>query len=260
MKNLKNFDEYAKFYDLVYEKKSYLKELSFISQKLNINKNSTIIDLGCGTLRHSINLLTKVKKILGIDLSKKMLKIAKIKVNKKKLLKKELFKKKLYLKYANIINFSSNQKFNTAYSLFDVISLLISDKDIKKFFLNLYNHLEPGSLVYLDYWYKPAVHYLKIKDIKQTYENLDFKIIREKTQTMNKKKNYVNVIFKFNVYNKKNKKNHYFEEKHPMRFFSTSEIEKFSKKFFNIKQHLSGYSNSKPSKKKWQASSILIRK
>ena len=254
MKNKSHFNEYAKFYDLVYEKKSHLKEILFISKKLKINKNSTIIDLGCGTLRHSLYLLPKVKKILGIDLSRNMLKIAEKKVNKK------LLNKKIYLKYANITNFSTNKSFNTAYSLFDVICLLIKDNDIKKFFLNLYNHLKPGSLVYLDYWYKPAVHYLKIKDIKQKYENSDFKMVREKVQTMNKEKNYVNVIFKFHIYNKKNKKNHYFEERHPMRFFTTRDIEKFSKKYFITKQHLSGYSNSKPSKKKWQASSILIRK
>tara|TARA_B100000795_G_C22787496_1_gene435289 strand:- start:1234 stop:2001 length:768 start_codon:yes stop_codon:yes gene_type:complete len=255
MKNKIKFNEYAKFYDLAYGNKNYVNEILFISKKLNINKNSKILDLGCGTLRHSIYLSKKVKKILGIDLSKNMLKIARDKVNKNK-----LSKKKIFLKYANIIDFTTSQKFNVAYSLFDVICLLINDVDIKKFFLNLYNHLEPGSPVYLDYWYKPAVFHLKIKDIKQTYENSDFKMTREKIQKMNKKKNYVDVTFKFQIYNKKNKKNHFFEEKHPMRFFDTNDIEKFSKKYFNISQHLSGYSNSKPNKKKWQASSILIRK
>jgi SAM-dependent methyltransferase len=255
--NTINFKEYAKFYDLIYKNKSHLKEISFVSKKLKIDKNSKILDLGCGTLRHSIYLLKKAKKILGIDLSKNMLKIARNKIKKKFSLKKTI-----YLKHANVINFKSNQRFNVAYSLFDVISLLIKDSDVEKFFLNLHNHLEPGSLVYLDYWYKPAVFHLKIKDIKQTYENSDFKIIREKIQVMNKEKNYVNVTFKLNIYNKKNKNKNkkHFEEKHPMRFFNSFEIEKFSKKYFNIVQHLSNYSNSRPSKKNWQASSILIRK
>ena len=77
---------------------------------------------------------------------------------------------------------------------------------------------------------------------------------------MNKKKNYVNVVFKLNVYNKKNKIKKRFKETHPMRFFNTSEIEKFSKKYFNVVRHLSNYSNTKPNKKNWQASSILMRK
>lgn len=253
--NTINFKEYAKFYDLIYKNKSHLKEISFVSKKLKINKNSNILDLGCGTLRHSIHLLEKVKKILGIDLSKNMLKIARNKIKKK-----FISKKIIRLKHANVINFKSNERFNVAYSLFDVISLLITDSDVEKFFLNLYNHLEPRSLVYLDYWYKPAVFHLKIKDIKQTYENSDFKIIREKIQVMSKKKNYVKVTFKLNIHNKKNKNNKYFEEKHPMRFFNSFEIEKLSKKYFNTVQHLSNYSNLKPNKRNWQASSILIRK
>ena len=250
-----NFKEYAKFYDLIYKNKNHLKEISFVSKKLKINTNSTILDLGCGTLRHSIHLLKKVKKILGVDLSKNMLKIAR---NKKK--KKKLSKTNINLKYANVINFKSSHKFNTAYSLFDVISLLITDIDVEKFFSNLYDHLKPGSLVYLDYWYKPAIFYLKIKNLKQTYENSNFKVTREKIQVMKKEKNYVNVTFKLHIYNKKSKTKKNFEEKHPMRFFSTSEIEKFSKKYFNTIEHLSNYTNSKPNKKNWQASSILMRK
>ena len=45
-----------------------------------------------------------------------------------------------------------------------------------------------------------------------------------------------------------------------MRFFDTKDIEKFSKKYFFAKQHLTNYSNVKPNKKNWQSSSILIRK
>ena len=249
------FKDYAKYYDLIYKDRNHLKEILFVSKKLKIDKNSKILDLGCGTLRHSIYLASKVKKILGLDLSKTMLKIAENKIEKK-----GLSPKKINLNHGNIINFKSKEKFNVAYSLFDVICLITKDSDLKKFFLNLHKHLEPGSLVYLDYWYKPAVFHMKIKDIRQTYENTHFKIVREKIQKMNKKKNYVNVVFKLNVYNKKNKIKKIFKETHPMRFFNTSEIEKFSKKYFNVISHLSNYSNSKPNKKNWQASSILIRK
>ena len=189
--------------------------------------------------------------IFGIGVNYLMLKL---------LTEKGLPPKKINLNHGNIINFKSKERFNVAYSLFDVICLITKDIDLKKFFLNLHKHLEPGSLVYLDYWYKPAVFHMKIKDIRQTYENTRFKIVREKIQKMNKKKNYVNVVFKLNVYNKKNKIKKRFKETHPMRFFNTSEIEKFSKKYFNVVRHLSNYSNTKPNKKNWQASSILMRK
>ena len=108
---------------------------------------------------------TYIKKILGLDLSKTMLKIAKNKIEKK-----GLSPKKIDLNHGNIINFKSKEKFNVAYSLFDVICLITKDSDIKKIFLNLYKHLEPGSLVYLDYWYKPAVFHMKIKILIENCE------------------------------------------------------------------------------------------
>ena len=254
-KQISNFNDYAKFYDLAYKNKNYSKEISFVKKKLKINKSSTLLDLGCGTFRHSIHIVQKVKKIIGIDQSKKMLKISRDRINKKK-----INKKKIVLKKASIIDFKHNEKFDSAYSLFDVISYITKDKDLKKFFFNLYKHLKPGSLLYLDYWYKPAIFHLKIKNIKSIYENNSFKIIREKKQKLNKSKKFVDVSMIFNIYNKINQKRYNFIEKHPMRFFSTIEIEKFSKKYFYLSQHLSNYSNSKPSKNKWQASTILVRK
>ncbi len=249
-----HFNEYAKFYDLVYKKKNSFKEISFVKKKLNLNSNSSLIDLGCGTFRHSIYLINTVKNLVGIDLSSKMLRIAKSKLKNKK------NKKNVFIKKANLINFKFNQKFNAAYSLFDVICLMTKEKDLKRFFLNLSKHLESKSLVYLDYWYKPAVFNLKIKNITQTFENRFFKIERRKIQKMYKSKNFVDVTFEFEIYNKKTKKNYFFSEKHPMRFFDTKDIERLSKKYFYIKQHLSNYTNQKPSKKRWQSSSILVRK
>ena len=195
--------------------------------------------------------MNKVKNITGIDLSKKMLRIAKNKIGNNK---------NVIFKNADLTSFKLDKKFNVAYSLFDVICLLTRDSDLKKFFYNLSKYLEPNSLVYLDYWYKPAVLFLKIKNITQVYENKNYKVIRKKIQKMYKSKNYVDVTFTFNVYNKKTKKKYFFSEKHPMRFFTTKDIEKFSKKYFYVKQHLTNYSNKKPNKRNWQSSSILVRK
>ena len=203
-KNKLHFNEYAKFYDFVYKNKNSLKEISFVTKKLKLNKNSSLLDLGCGTFRHSIYLINKVKNITGIDLSKKMLRIARNK------LKKNKNKRKVILKNDNLLTFKLKKKFNVAYSLFDVICLITKNKDLKKFFYNLSKHLKSKSLVYLDYWYKPAVFFLKIKDITQVYENANYKIIRKKIQKMHKSKNYVDVTFEFHIHNKKTNRNYFF--------------------------------------------------
>ena len=52
-------------------------ECDFIEQELNYNKNIRIIDVGCGTGRHSIELSRRGYRITGIDLSEDQLARAK---------------------------------------------------------------------------------------------------------------------------------------------------------------------------------------
>lgn len=52
-------------------------ECDFIEQELNYNKNIRIIDVGCGTGRHSIELSRRGYRITGIDLSESQLARAK---------------------------------------------------------------------------------------------------------------------------------------------------------------------------------------
>ena len=78
--------------------------------------------------RYGLSVTSLDGNLTGIDLSTNMLRIAKKKLKNKK------NKKKVIIKKANLINFKFNQKFNAAYSLFDVICLMTKEKDLKKFF------------------------------------------------------------------------------------------------------------------------------
>lgn len=69
------YDDFAKIYDSRINSKIMSEEDSFLKQ---INpKNKKILDLGCGTGRLNYKLSKKAKKMIGIDNSKEMLKIAK---------------------------------------------------------------------------------------------------------------------------------------------------------------------------------------
>jgi 2-polyprenyl-3-methyl-5-hydroxy-6-metoxy-1,4-benzoquinol methylase len=65
-----------------YDKESFTKgtagEVDFIEQEINFNKNARILDIGCGTGRHAIELAQHGYKMTGIDLSESMLTKAKI--------------------------------------------------------------------------------------------------------------------------------------------------------------------------------------
>jgi len=71
------FENYGKKYDSESFSQGTLGECDFIEKEINFNKSLRIIDIGCGTGRHSIELTKRGYKIIGIDLSDSLLERAK---------------------------------------------------------------------------------------------------------------------------------------------------------------------------------------
>jgi len=71
------FENYAQKYDKECFVQGTLGECDFIEQELNYDKNIRIIDVGCGTGRHTIELSKRGYKVTGIDLSESQLARAK---------------------------------------------------------------------------------------------------------------------------------------------------------------------------------------
>ena len=70
------FENYGKKYDNESFVQGTIGECDFIEQEINYNKSLKILDIGCGTGRHSIELSKRGYNITGIDLSKAQLKRA----------------------------------------------------------------------------------------------------------------------------------------------------------------------------------------
>ena len=70
------FENYAQKYDKECFVQGTLGECDFIEQEINRDKSLKIIDIGCGTGRHSIELVKRGYQITGIDLSESQLKRA----------------------------------------------------------------------------------------------------------------------------------------------------------------------------------------
>jgi len=73
----KLFENYAKNYDNESFTKGTAGESDFIEQELGFNKSLKILDVGCGTGRHSIELSKRGYTVTGVDLSPSQLKRAK---------------------------------------------------------------------------------------------------------------------------------------------------------------------------------------
>lgn len=84
------YEQLFENYGLQYDNESFTQgttgECDFIEKEIGFNKQSRILDIGCGTGRHSIELTKRGYKITGIDLSDSLLKRAKEKASEQKLM------------------------------------------------------------------------------------------------------------------------------------------------------------------------------
>lgn len=71
------FENYANSYENEVFTKGTIAEVNFLEQELNENKQAIILDVGCGTGRHSIELAKRGYRPKGVDLSTNMLQKAK---------------------------------------------------------------------------------------------------------------------------------------------------------------------------------------
>ena len=235
--------DYSNLYDLFYKKKNYSKEV-FLIKKLIRKKNLSILELGCGTGNYTKKLVPLSKKIVAIDKSKYMIKIA-----KKKKIQKTLFLTK------EIKSLKLDQKFDLIISLFHILSYQKNNLEVKKFF-ELSKHLKKGGFFIFDFWNEEAVNFLKPSKTKLLVKKNNYLITRTSNPLWNKKKKSVLVKYKINIQNKRLINKNLYEE-HLMRYFSLDELKNMlQKNNLKIIKNLGQDFKSLPNKKDWSVIAI----
>jgi 2-polyprenyl-3-methyl-5-hydroxy-6-metoxy-1,4-benzoquinol methylase len=79
------FENYAKNYENEVFTKGTMGECDFIESEIHKDKSLTILDIGCGTGRHAIELTKRGYSVTGIDLSESQINYAINKAKEKKL-------------------------------------------------------------------------------------------------------------------------------------------------------------------------------
>ncbi len=215
---MKIFDAYAKYYDLLYRDKNYTEEAEYIEKIISKYKPGaeSILDLGCGTGRHDIIFAQKGFAVTGIELSDKMTQLAN--ENKSGTTGKTEFIN------GDIRNIRLDKKFDVILSLFHVINYQVTNQDLISAFRTVREHLKPEGIFIFDFWYGPAV--LSDRPLFKVKRLEDDECIIERTTepVMNVNENYVEVNFKMNVEDRKNRSVQKIEETHRMRYLFLPEI------------------------------------
>ena len=222
----KIFSKYADYYDILYKDKNYNKESDYIEKIINrfAGKKLRILELGCGSGGHAFNLQKKGHKIVALDSSKKMIKIAQKKNKQKKIkfLNKDLTK------------FISKKKFDVIILLFHVVNFLKTKKDLKILSDNSYKNLKKNGIIIFDFINYDGVISDKPKKKIKIIKNKSITIIRKTRPEFIQKKRLLNINFEM-VVKKNNEFIERFFEIHKLKLHSTSAIEKiFNKNFYLV--------------------------
>ena len=212
------FGTYSRYYDTLYREKDYEKEcgyiLSLIKTYGTVEPNS-LLDLGCGTGGHAVLLAEHFDRITGIDRSSDMLEIAGEKTSG--------VSNRIDLMQSDISDFSLEETFDAAVSLFAVIGYLNTNEAVTNCFTAVRDHLNPKGLFMFDVWYGPAVLSQKPEDRYKIIENDTGKIIRFAGPVLKTMQDTVTVNYRILELDGDRVVNE-LEESHSMRYFFVPEV------------------------------------
>lgn len=217
------FQDYAYYYNAFYRDKDYALEAGQIDQLIKKYGNNVhqIINYGCGTGKHDLELAKLGYYCAGIDLSETMIKVAK--QNSKEI------ENQIDFSVADIRTYEPSKKYDAVMSLFHVMSYQNGNDDILAAFKSARKALDEGGLFLFDAWYGPGV--LSDKPVVRAKEVEDdqYELIRIARPVMHDKMNVVDVCYEVLVIDKETNVTKTINEVHSMRYFFRPEIEFFLK-------------------------------
>jgi len=208
------FESYGKYYDIMYMDKDYEGECEFIEsilRRYSKIKSKSILDIGCGTGNHAVILAKKGYRVVGFDISKTMIELAKKK------------SKSVEFYVSDIENFKFDKKFDACISMFAVISYITSTNSLLKAFKNIRDHLNPDGIFIFDVWNGLAVLRLLPEKRTKIIEENGLKIIRTVEPQLDSFNHICKVNYNIFVIKDKNVVDE-FKETHVVRYYFPQEI------------------------------------
>lgn len=224
-----NFQRFSIYYDMIYGIDAYKEitgEIDFYLKEARKAKGP-VLEVGCGTGRILLPLMSAGIPISGIDISSEMLQILKI--------KSKFFKGKLKIRKMDMTLLKDKEKYNLIIIPLNSIHHLTDKKKQLKTFTNFYTALKPnGKLIFSSQFYTEEILSLSKYTYVESYARNDWGILIDLMLKYNKTKKILKERFlvKDNAVKKKQK-----IDLMELYCFDKCEIEELLKKagFQNIK-------------------------
>ena len=214
--------DYSDSYDAFYADKDYGAECDLVE---GIFKDlgrpvRSILDLGCGTGRHSVELARRGYEVVGVDLSEGMLERARRRAAAERVSGTTFV-------LGDVQNAQIGRRFDAVLSMFAVVGYQISDAAVRATLANVRRHLEPGGVFIFDVWYGPAVVAVGPSARVKVVPVQDGEIERKAVGTLEPGGHVCTV--KYELTRRQNgKPDAHSSETHRMRYFFEDELEAFA--------------------------------
>lgn len=215
-KEMKVFDEYAEYYDLLYRDKDYSGESAYVHSIIeNLSPpGRRLLDLGSGTGRHGQCFRQLGYQVHGIERSEGMLAAS-----------KRLEEEGLEFSQGDIRELSADLSVDVVISLFHVISYQVSNLDLARVFSGVSHALSDDGLFLFDAWYGPAVLTDQPSIRRRKMESDTVSIERASYPTLLTNQNRVDVRFEVEVTDRSTDRVYPITENHSMRYLFIPEVE-----------------------------------
>lgn len=223
--SLNVFNDYARYYDLLYQDKDYAAEADYITGLIRGYHPAarTILEMGSGTGTHASLLAERDFTVQGIERSPDMLARAQLLAETRNDLTG-----KITFSPGDIRHIRLHKKFDAAIALFHVVSYQTTNEDVTATFKTARLHLAPGGLFIFDVWYGPAVltESPEVRIKRMADEKIE--ITRLADPVLHPNENRVDVNYHVFVRNLATQAVTELRETHSMRYFFKPEIDRIA--------------------------------
>lgn len=248
------FEQYAPYYDLLYEDKDYPAEASFVDRQLRLHgaKSGALLDLGCGTGVHAVQFARMGWQVTGVDLSAAMVRRAEERCSRDGL--------PAHFRQGDVCKIGPERNFDIVVSLFHVASYQTSRSKLRDMFVNANAALKPGGVMLFDYWYGGAVLAQGCETRVKIVDRPPLRITRIAQSDHHEAAAQVQVNYTLFCEDTAQSKIDRVEETHHLRYWFPFEIESLLHETgFKAMGHYAWLTTEPPTAKSWAAYSIASK-